>query len=70
MSSILRMSGTDAAAPHGSHDLPPSLAVRREGEIAVVTLSRPHKRNAIDDATLLGLERSSPPRPRASGRSC
>jgi len=31
--------------------------VRQQGAMAVVTLVRPQKRNAIDDATLLGLER-------------
>src|SRR4051812_27778966 len=58
VSSISAMSGTDGATPHG-----PGLAVRREGAIAVVTLSRPWKRNAIDDATLLSLERffTAPP---------
>jgi (methylthio)acryloyl-CoA hydratase len=35
----------------------PGFTVRHQGAVAVVTLARPHKRNAIDDATLLGLER-------------
>ncbi|MEV0134190.1 crotonase/enoyl-CoA hydratase family protein [Dactylosporangium sp. NPDC050688] len=54
---------TDATTPHGAQDPPPGLAVRRDGAVAVVTLNRPHKRNAIDDATLLGLERffTAPP---------
>jgi enoyl-CoA hydratase/carnithine racemase len=57
------MSGADDATLSESHGLPPSLAVRRDGAIAVLTLSRPHKRNAIDDDTLLGLERffAAPP---------
>ena len=38
-------------------DLPPSLIVRQEGPVAVLLLNRPAKRNALDDATVLGLER-------------
>lgn len=54
MSSIFLMS---------AQDLPPSLALQCDGATAVLTLSRPHKRNAIDDDTLLGLERffTAPP---------
>jgi enoyl-CoA hydratase/carnithine racemase len=37
-------------------DLPPSLAARRQGEIAILALSRPQKRNALDDDTVLGIE--------------
>ncbi|WP_327003591.1 crotonase/enoyl-CoA hydratase family protein [Dactylosporangium sp. NBC_01737] len=57
------MSGTGAAPPSDPIDLPPGLAVRRQDAVAVLTLSRPHKRNAIDDQTLLGLERffTTPP---------
>jgi len=36
--------------------LPPSLHAERHGEIAILRLSRPHKRNAIDDETVLGIE--------------
>ena len=36
--------------------LPPSVRVDVDGEVAVVLVDRPHKRNAIDDATILGLE--------------
>ncbi len=36
--------------------LPGTLTVQRKGEIAVLRLSRPHKRNALDDDTVLGLE--------------
>ena len=41
----------------GATGLPPSVRVDVDGEVAVVLVDRPHKRNAIDDATLLGLER-------------
>jgi (methylthio)acryloyl-CoA hydratase len=36
--------------------LPPSLSGHAHGEIAVLRLSRPEKRNALDDETILGLE--------------
>jgi (methylthio)acryloyl-CoA hydratase len=36
--------------------LPSSLHAERRGEIAILRLSRPHKRNAIDDETVLGIE--------------
>jgi (methylthio)acryloyl-CoA hydratase len=36
--------------------LPPSLHAERRGELAILRLSRPEKRNALDDATILGLE--------------
>jgi enoyl-CoA hydratase/carnithine racemase len=36
--------------------LPPSLHFEQRGLVGVVRLSRPHKRNAIDDETVLGLE--------------
>src|SRR5260370_39111943 len=36
--------------------LPPSLHAERRGEIAILRLSRPQKRNAIDDETVLGIE--------------
>ncbi|MBO1754568.1 crotonase/enoyl-CoA hydratase family protein [Allobranchiibius sp. CTAmp26] len=38
-------------------DLPPSLVLSRHGKVAVLTLNRPAKRNALDDATVLGIER-------------
>jgi (methylthio)acryloyl-CoA hydratase len=37
-------------------DLPSSLRAERHGEIALLLLSRPNKRNAIDDETVLGIE--------------
>ncbi len=36
--------------------LSPSLRAERKGEIAILRLSRPEKRNALDDATILGIE--------------
>ncbi|MFT4081018.1 MAG: crotonase/enoyl-CoA hydratase family protein [Nocardioides sp.] len=38
-------------------DLPPTLGLTHADRVAVLTLRRPEKRNAIDDATLLGIER-------------
>ena len=44
-------------------DLPESLVTERHGDVLVVRLSRARKRNALDDATVLGFDRlfSSPP---------
>ena len=39
-----------------SVDLPPSLQIEREGDILILHLNRPERRNALDDATILGLE--------------
>jgi (methylthio)acryloyl-CoA hydratase len=36
--------------------LPPSLTARGEGDVAILGLARPEKRNALDDETILGLE--------------
>ena len=36
--------------------LPKSLKVERRGAVAILTLARPEKRNALNDATVLGLE--------------
>jgi enoyl-CoA hydratase/carnithine racemase len=36
--------------------LPPSLAAERQGEIVVLRLNRAHKRNALDDDTILGID--------------
>ena len=43
--------------------LPDSLSVDVRGDVAVLTLSRARKRNALDTATVLGLEAfvTSPP---------
>src|ERR1041384_5395871 len=37
--------------------LPKSLKVERRGAVAIVTLARPEKRNALNDAAVQGLER-------------
>lgn len=37
-------------------DLPASLAAERRGRVAVLKLNRPHKRNALDDETVRGIE--------------
>ena len=37
--------------------LPPSLGFSRDGEVGVLELRRPEKRNALDDETVLALER-------------
>src|SRR6266700_7422288 len=36
--------------------LPSSLVAEREGEVAILRLNRPHKRNALDDDTIIGIE--------------
>ena len=36
--------------------LPRSLRAERRGEVAILSLARPQKRNAIDDPTVLGIE--------------
>ena len=36
--------------------LPSSLIAEREGAVAVLRLNRPHKRNALDDETIAGIE--------------
>lgn len=51
----LRMSPAKAKDGFGV-DLPSSLRAERRGEIALLLLSRPNKRNAIDDETVLGIE--------------
>lgn len=43
----------DATVP----GLPPSLRIEQQGAVLIVQLCRPEKRNALDDATVLGLER-------------
>ena len=45
-----------APAKSGFPKLPASLAAKRQGEIAILQLSRPQKRNALDDGTILGIE--------------
>jgi len=36
--------------------LPPSLVAEQQGPVAVLRLNRPHKRNALDDETIFGLD--------------
>lgn len=43
--------------PTTGHELPASLVTERHGDVLIVRLSRVAKRNALDDATVLGLER-------------
>jgi enoyl-CoA hydratase/carnithine racemase len=45
---------TNPAAEFAS--LPPTLKAKRHGAIAVLTLARPKKRNALDDPTVQGIE--------------
>jgi enoyl-CoA hydratase/carnithine racemase len=49
--------------PGDALGLPPSLRLRRDGATAILTLTRATKRNALDDATIAGIERffSAPP---------
>jgi len=54
-------SGSVSSSANGEH--PPSLHVERRGAVAVLRLCRAAKRNALDDATVLGIEAffSAPP---------
>ena len=47
---------TDQPKDISAIPLPASLAAERQGDIAVLRLNRAHKRNAIDDDTILGLD--------------
>jgi len=49
--------------PSAQPALPPSLAFSRDGDVGILELRRPEKRNALDDATVLALERfaAAPP---------
>jgi enoyl-CoA hydratase/carnithine racemase len=38
-------------------DLPASLAAERRSDVALLRLARPHKRNALDDEMIFGIER-------------
>jgi enoyl-CoA hydratase/carnithine racemase len=40
----------------GNSHLPATLVVEQRGDIAVLWLNRPEKRNALDDATVLGIQ--------------
>jgi enoyl-CoA hydratase/carnithine racemase len=54
----LRAAGIAVSKSTGGFDveLPRSLKAERRGEIAILFLARPQKRNAIDDATVAGIE--------------
>ena len=47
---------TRSTASDPAIDLPSSLHLEQRGPIGILRLSRPHKRNALDDATILGIE--------------
>jgi enoyl-CoA hydratase/carnithine racemase len=47
---------TDSPHPRRSLDLPASLRAERQGNVAVLRLNRPQKRNALDDETIIGIE--------------
>ncbi|MGZ5866731.1 MAG: crotonase/enoyl-CoA hydratase family protein [Xanthobacteraceae bacterium] len=36
--------------------LPASLTIEQEGDVAILRLNRPHRRNALDDETIIGIE--------------
>lgn len=44
------------SAPDLTRDLPASLEYQRDGEVAIVRLTRVAKRNALDDDTVRGIE--------------
>src|SRR5258705_1540601 len=48
------MSGLNTMAQ--GRKLPKSMKAERRGAVAILTLARPEKRNALNDATVLGLE--------------
>jgi (methylthio)acryloyl-CoA hydratase len=47
--------------------LPPSLAVEQQGNVAILRLNRPQKRNALDDGTIAGIETFFAAPPEGSG---
>ena len=47
---------TDSPKDISAIPRPASLAAERQGEVAVLRLNRAHKRNALDDDTILGLD--------------
>jgi enoyl-CoA hydratase/carnithine racemase len=49
--------------PAGTPALPATLRFRRDAEVGILELARPEKRNALDDATVLGIHAffSAPP---------
>jgi (methylthio)acryloyl-CoA hydratase len=53
---IERTGVTDSPKDISAIPLPASLTAERQGEVAVLRLDRPHKRNALDDDTVLGID--------------
>jgi (methylthio)acryloyl-CoA hydratase len=51
------MSKREMSSEVFSARLPASLAAKRHGSVAVLKLNRPDKRNALDDETIIGIER-------------
>lgn len=49
--------GQITGSPEPGMNLPPTLGVERRGDIAILRLKRSEKRNALDNATVLGLQR-------------
>ncbi len=49
------MSAAHSASGFGI-ELPPSLKAERRGDVAVLTLARAHKRNALDDPTVFAID--------------
>jgi enoyl-CoA hydratase/carnithine racemase len=47
---------TETASATDFATLPPTLRAERQDGVAVLTLARPEKRNALDDATVAGIE--------------
>lgn len=46
----------NASRKDGLAELPPSLAAERRGDIALLRLRRPDKRNALNDEMIFGIE--------------
>jgi enoyl-CoA hydratase/carnithine racemase len=53
---IIRLSMNEPITSSEFAALPPTLRAERHGAVAVLKLNRPDKRNALDDATVLGIE--------------
>ncbi len=50
--------------------LPPSLAAEQQGNVAILRLNRPQKRNALDDDTIVGIEKFFSAPPEGVGAAC
>jgi enoyl-CoA hydratase/carnithine racemase len=55
--SLLSQTSSEVVVDPQHPELPPSLRLRRERDVAVLSLARPEKRNALDDRTVLALGR-------------